>query len=184
MFNPNANNHLYTGYYDVVIVTQDYALTHFLELYLHFDLFIFDEDITPRFYSTETVSYSDLEMYLKLMEREEIMEKSDSVKEWLDEAKQTAQNTPLPPLPRVHVSGDAMVGKMSNDLPPFDIWRLMDEGSGIAKGTATIYYTTKREMPDAKLIVLSATADETAYRLLFGERLVSYSRLKIQQQKL
>lgn len=181
--NPHANDHLYSNDYDVMITTQDFALANYREFSRYCDVLIFDEDPTDRFFSTETASYSDLVKYIALMEDEGIIEKSEAVAHWLNEVKTAPQNTALPSFPQIHVDVEVMIKKIAHDLPPFNVFALMDEGSGLVKGRENVAYTVRREIPDGKIIVLSATAEEEPYRLLYGDGLVSFETVPPIQQK-
>lgn len=178
----NTDNHkLFSDECDIAIMTQAFFMEHSEKLIPHYDTFIFDEDIKDRFYHTEQVSLPELKRDIYELYENDIISNEDmpAIKEWLKSVERKGQNTILPPMPHATVVSAALIEKKI--IPCFDIWALMREDSTIVKGVvggnANIAYTTKREVPPIKMIVLSATVDKHAHEHLFDGHIVNFTEI-------
>ena len=183
---------LLSGKYKLAIVTQDCLFNHFADFAAVYKNIICDEDIKNRFYQTVSVPCSEIRKTLLDMNFLGLIQLREEHNEWLAMIGEAKQDTPLPPLPPLCINTGLMLEKMYDNLPPFDISQLMHPFSTLTKSGesnrrngrgGSISYTMTRPLPKSKIIVLSATIKESAYRILFKDTFIDYKEVEPVQMR-
>lgn len=184
------NRKAYADNGNSIITTHTKALLKRDDGTFHFDntdVLIFDEDMISKILKVNAIEKTTLENLLS-----KIPQEHESLSEYLQQCLNVVNGeATILEAPNLEISANAidwLISELTGNSNKYqeNILELL-QANLIAKSNEPfnkerLFYITRNDLPDKKIIILSATADETIYKRLFGNRVKFYDLSHVEPQ--